>query len=118
MAGTIVLDDSKIASNSMNENELGILLIKKTAALIASGKPALVGPLYSYLARDYRTPAARQALVRRVREAMIKCIILNGIPIVMEAFAALAKVEQPEDQEHTFTRSATILLLLRSIAGR
>jgi hypothetical protein len=99
----------------MNKNKLGILLIKKTAAIIASGKPALVAPLYSYLTRDHRTPAARQAMVRRLREAMIKCIILNGIPIVMEAFTALAKVEQPDDQDHTFTRSATILLFLRSI---
>jgi hypothetical protein len=43
-----------------------------------------------------------------MREAMIKCIILNGIPIVMEAFAALAKVEASEDQEKSFTRSVLI----------
>ncbi|KAH9206274.1 AhpD-like protein, partial [Leptodontidium sp. 2 PMI_412] len=47
---------------------------------------------------------SRQALVRRMREAMIKCIILNGIPIVMEAFVSLAAVERPEDREHGFTR--------------
>jgi hypothetical protein len=35
---------------------------------------------------------------------MIKCIILNGIPIVMEAFVSLAKVEKAEDQDHSFTR--------------
>jgi hypothetical protein len=35
---------------------------------------------------------------------MIKCIILNGIPVVMEAFMALAQVEKPEDQDHSFTR--------------
>lgn len=93
---------------------VGALLIKKTAALIASGKPTLVGPLYSYLALEHKTPAARQALVRRMREAMIKCIILNGIPIVMEAFVSLAAVERPEDREHGFTRSvcSTMLLLL------
>jgi len=39
-----------------------------------------------------------------MREAMIKCIILNGIPIVMEAFVSLAKQEKPEDQDHSFTR--------------
>jgi len=39
-----------------------------------------------------------------MREAMIKCIILNGIPIVMEAFVSLAKQEMPEDQDHSFTR--------------
>jgi hypothetical protein len=35
---------------------------------------------------------------------MIKCIILNGIPVVMEAFMALALIEKPEDQDHSFTR--------------
>jgi hypothetical protein len=39
-----------------------------------------------------------------MREAMIKCIILNGIPIVMDAFVSLAKQEKPEDQDHSFTR--------------
>ncbi|CAM6001185.1 unnamed protein product [Sphagnum balticum] len=81
-----------------------------TAALIACGKPALVAPLYTHLSNEYQTPEARKALVRRIREAMIKCIILNGIPIVMEAFAALAKVEKPEDQDKSFTRSVSSFL--------
>jgi hypothetical protein len=40
-----------------------------------------------------------------MREAMIKFIILNGIPIVMQAFTALAKVEKPEDQDKSLTKS-------------
>ena len=55
---------------------------------------------------SYQTPTERQALVRRMREAMIKCIILNGIPVVMEAFQSLAKEERPVDQDHSFTRYA------------
>lgn len=35
---------------------------------------------------------------------MIKCIILNGIPSVMDAFVSLAKEEKPDDQDFTFTR--------------
>lgn len=42
--------------------------------------------------------------MRRLREAMIKCIILNGIPVFMEAFQSLASMEQPEDQDHSFTK--------------
>ncbi|KAI4641758.1 hypothetical protein J4E93_007856 [Alternaria ventricosa] len=63
-------------------------------------------PLYNYIISQpsYQTSAERQRLVRRMREAMIKCIILNGIPIVMEAFVSLAKQEKPEDQDHSFTR--------------
>ncbi|KAI4912750.1 hypothetical protein J4E90_006156 [Alternaria incomplexa] len=80
--------------------------LSTTAALIASGQPGLIGPLYNYIISkpSYQTSAERQRLVRRMREAMIKCIILNGIPVVMEAFVSLAKQEQPEDQDHSFTR--------------
>ncbi|MCJ1407307.1 hypothetical protein MMC19_001378 [Ptychographa xylographoides] len=78
----------------------------RVAALIGTGNPSLVGALYEYLVgtRQYETPIARQQLVRRMREAMIKCVILNGIPVVMEAFVSLTKVEKPEDQDHSFTR--------------
>ncbi|PGH16490.1 hypothetical protein AJ80_05175 [Polytolypa hystricis UAMH7299] len=69
------------------------------ASLIACGKPALLGPLYRHLVNtpNYHTSVERQRIVRRMREAMIMCIILNGIPVVMEVFMALAQEEQPED---------------------
>ncbi|KAH6861012.1 hypothetical protein BKA58DRAFT_44462 [Alternaria rosae] len=80
--------------------------LSTTAALIASGQPELIGSLYNYIISQpsYQTSVDRQRLVRRMREAMIKCIILNGIPVVMEAFVSLAKQEKPEDQDHSFTR--------------
>ncbi len=80
------------------------LLIKKTAALIASGKLTLVRPFYSYLTCKYITPAAYKALVRRIRKAIIKCIIFNNILIVIEAFVSLAAAKQLKDQEYSFTR--------------
>ncbi|KUJ15893.1 uncharacterized protein LY89DRAFT_587326, partial [Mollisia scopiformis] len=43
-------------------------------------------------------------LVRRLREAMIKCIVLSGIPSVMEAIASVAAVEQDQDQDHSILR--------------
>jgi hypothetical protein len=39
-----------------------------------------------------------------MREAMIRCVILNSIPVVMEAFVSFTKVEKPEDQDHSFTK--------------
>lgn len=78
----------------------------QAAALIASGQQARIGDLYQHLLRqpDDQSTGSRQRLVRRSREATVKCIILNGIPIVMEGFQSLAKVEQPEDQDHSFTK--------------
>ena len=35
---------------------------------------------------------------------MVKCIIINGIPAVIEAVSAVSEVEQPEDQDLSCTR--------------
>ena len=72
-----------------------------------------MGELYQHLLgqADFQSTQSRQRLMRRLREAMIKCIILNGIPVVMEGFQSLAKVEQPEDPDHSFTRYDRSLLL-------
>lgn len=61
-----------------------------------------MGDLYLYLCAkpEYQTPTQRQVLVRRTREALFKCIPLNGIAVVTEAVAALAAVEAPHDQDH------------------
>jgi hypothetical protein len=39
-----------------------------------------------------------------MREAMVKCIILNGIPAVIEAVTAISEIERPEDQDHSCSR--------------
>ncbi|WVN88931.1 uncharacterized protein L203_104146 [Cryptococcus depauperatus CBS 7841] len=77
------------------------------AALIASGQQSHIGALYQHVvqAEHLNTPESRKHLVRRLRETMIKCIILNGIPKVMLAFHSLAAVEQEQDQDHSFTRA-------------
>ncbi|MCJ1476133.1 hypothetical protein MMC13_004798 [Lambiella insularis] len=76
------------------------------AALIGSGKPSLVGHLYIYLIEQhtYATPTQRQHLIRRMREAMIKVIILCGIPIVLKALASVAELEREEDKDYHFSR--------------
>ncbi|KAK3371793.1 hypothetical protein B0T24DRAFT_706856 [Lasiosphaeria ovina] len=57
------------------------------------------------MAEHLKTPESRKHLARRLREAMIKCIILSGIPKVMLAFHSLAAVEQEQDQDHSSTRT-------------
>ncbi|KAL9100570.1 MAG: hypothetical protein Q9187_009348, partial [Circinaria calcarea] len=82
-------------------------------ALIGSGKPSYVGNLYTYLIGQsaYSTPSQRQHLIRRMREAMIKCIILTGIPSVIEALGAVAKLEREEDKDFGFSRFGNLRLI-------
>ncbi|KAI0430766.1 hypothetical protein F5Y09DRAFT_221080 [Xylaria sp. FL1042] len=76
------------------------------ASLIGSGQQKLAGRLYEHLVAQpqYQTPPERQALIRRMREAMVKCIILNGIPAVIEAVTAISEVERPEDRDYSCSR--------------
>lgn len=79
---------------------------KQIGALIGIGKASHVGDLYTYLIAQpaYSIPSQRQHLIRRMREAMIKCIILTGIPSVIEALGAVAKLEKEEDKDYSFSR--------------
>jgi hypothetical protein len=82
------------------------LLTFQIASLIGSGQQKLAGRLYTHLTSQpqYQTPEQRQALVRRLREAMVKCIIINGIPVVIEAVTAVSDVERPEDRDLSCSR--------------
>jgi hypothetical protein len=66
----------------------------------------MVGALYSYLIAqpEYASPAQRQHLVRRMRGALVRCCLLNGVPVAMEATAAIAAVEREEDKDYGFVR--------------
>lgn len=81
-------------------------LIIQIASLIGSGQQKLAGSLYTHLVAQpqYQTSAERQALIRRLREAMVKCIIINGIPVVIEAVTSVSQVERPEDTDLSCSR--------------
>ncbi|KAG8627725.1 hypothetical protein KVT40_003598 [Elsinoe batatas] len=76
------------------------------ASLLSLNLPSTFGSLYTFVLEDtpLPDPESRRQFVRRLRETLIKCIILVGIPKVMLAFHSLAAVESEEDQEGTFTR--------------
>lgn len=77
------------------------------ATLAASPNPNHAHNLYLYLTSksEYQTPSSRQSLVRRLREALIKCIPLVGVCKPIEAILAINSVEREEDKDYTtFTR--------------
>lgn len=48
---------------------------------------------------------------------MVKCIILNGIPAVIEAALSISEVEKPEDQDHSCSRYVAHVLIF-SLYGK
>jgi hypothetical protein len=97
----------------------GLQMTLKAAALVGSDWPGHAGAIYLYLASQaaYTTSPQRQRLIHRLREALIKCIPLTGIPSVIETVLSIVKVERPEDQYFSFNRycSLNCSLLIRLI---
>jgi len=69
-------------------------------------EPDYVGTLYTYLINkpQFESAESRQRLVRRIREVLFKCIVLQGVPKCLQALSSIVKVEQPEDKDYSFSR--------------
>ena len=82
-------------------------------------EPDLIATLYTYLINkpEFETSESRKALVRRLREALVKNVSLQGVCKPIEAIVGITKVEKPEDQDFSFSRfhisptSRTLLLI-------
>jgi hypothetical protein len=53
---------------------------------------------------EFTTSASRQALVRRLREALVKDVSILGVCKPLEAIMGISKVEREEDKDHSFSR--------------
>lgn len=69
-------------------------------------EPTHAGYLYTYLTKkpEYTTPESRQALVRRLREALVKNTSIQGVVRALEALFSITKLERPEDRDYSFSR--------------
>lgn len=94
--------------NRFNTTTLGSdkWYILATATLAASPDPERADQLYLHLCSqpDYATSPARQALVRRLREALIKAVPIVGVCKPIEAILSISKVECDEDKDYKSTR--------------
>jgi hypothetical protein len=72
-----------------------------TAALVGSHDPELTADLYVHLLTkpSFSTPPQRQALIRRIREALVKSVPIAGVCKPLEAIMAINKHEQEEDKD-------------------
>lgn len=53
---------------------------------------------------QYQTPEQRQALMRRLREALVKLVAVVGVPKPLEAVFSMGEVEQEQDKDYSFSR--------------
>lgn len=84
---------------------------RNQASAILGVEPDHIGTLYSYLVAkpEYSTSESRQSLVRRLRETLVKNISIQGVCKPIEGVIAIAKVEQPEDRDFSFSRYVLII---------
>lgn len=95
--------ESHFASTSLGPERWYLLVI---ASVVASPDPELSSTLYTHLISQprFQTSASRQNLIRRLREALLKCTCLVGVAKPIEAILAIAKEERPEDRDFSSTR--------------
>jgi hypothetical protein len=76
---------------------------------LVGADPEHVGTLYTYLINkpEFKTSDSRKALVRSLREALVKNISIQGVCKPIEGVIAIVKVERTEDQDFSFSRSGT-----------
>lgn len=76
------------------------------AALTGGGQPEFAGTLYTHLIEKphYASSEARQALVRRLREALVKSVSIIGVCRPLEAVFNIDAVQRPEDKDYSFSR--------------
>ncbi|KAL3451786.1 hypothetical protein BJX65DRAFT_266854 [Aspergillus insuetus] len=85
-------------AGSIPNNKWAIIAI---ATLVAGPDPERADQLYLYLTSQprYATSESRKELVRRLREALFKAVIIVGVCKPIEAILAISKVEKDEDKD-------------------
>jgi hypothetical protein len=76
------------------------------SALCGSPYPEFITNLYTYLIakHEYSTPETRKALIRRIREALVKDVSIIGVCKPIEVILLLDAIERPEDKDYSFSR--------------
>ncbi|KAF3914451.1 hypothetical protein AA313_de0201856 [Arthrobotrys entomopaga] len=88
---------------SLGEDKWYLIVI---ATLTYGSQPSHIADLYTDLISlpQYATPESRQALVRRIREALVKLTGLIGVCKPLLAIWAIGEIEREEDKDFSFSR--------------
>lgn len=90
-------------SKTLGDDKWQILAI---AAVTGGGHPEHAATLYEYLIlkTQYGTSDSRKALIRRLREALVKLVSVVGVPKPLEAVFCIGEIERGEDRDYSFSR--------------
>ncbi|KAF2709061.1 hypothetical protein K504DRAFT_468269 [Pleomassaria siparia CBS 279.74] len=103
-AAELFLDiEQALASTKLGKDRWYILAL---AALVGGTEPEMADQLYLHIISkpEFQSTSARQSLVRRLREALVKLVSIVGVCKPLEAIIAIAKVEKEEDRDYSFSR--------------
>ncbi|KAF2797863.1 hypothetical protein K505DRAFT_322300 [Melanomma pulvis-pyrius CBS 109.77] len=91
------------ATTKLGDSRWYILAI---AALVGGTEPELADQLYLHIISkpEFQQSSARQNLIRRLREALVKLVSIVGVCKPLEAIIAIMKVEKEEDRDYSFSR--------------
>jgi hypothetical protein len=95
--------ESHFPSSTLGSEKWFILAL---ASLVAGGHPDLSADLYLHLISrpGYQSSESRQALVRKLREVLVKLVAIVGVPKCIDAVFSIAGVEREEDRDWSFSR--------------
>ena len=95
-------------SKSLGEERWQIVAV---SAIKGGGHPQLAAELYQYLIAksQYSTSEQRKALIRRLREALVKLVSVVGVVKPLEAIFSIAEIEREEDKDFSFSRYHNLL---------
>ncbi|EWC48743.1 hypothetical protein DRE_00048 [Drechslerella stenobrocha 248] len=76
------------------------------ATLTYGSNEKIIAALYTHLTSQprYATSEARQVLIRRIRETLVKLVALIGVCKPLAAIWKIAEVEREEDRDYSFSR--------------
>jgi hypothetical protein len=74
--------------------------------MVGGGQPNFAPLLYRELIKrpEYATSVQRQALMRRIRETMVKLTSINGVCKPLDAIFDINAIQRPEDKDYTCSR--------------
>jgi hypothetical protein len=78
----------------------------RVSALSGSPHHEFITDLYTYLISkpECSTSDSRKALIRRIREALVKDVSIVGVCKPIDAIILLDAIERPEDKDYSFSR--------------
>ncbi|KAF2249570.1 hypothetical protein BU26DRAFT_519594 [Trematosphaeria pertusa] len=96
--------EQTLASTTLGDQRWYLLAL---AALVGGTEPELAAQLYLYIINKpgYQQSPVRQALIRRLREALVKLVSIIGVCKPLSAIISIMKVERPQDRDYSFTRA-------------